>query len=309
MISENEKNALDIIRWCSALAIVICHITQFYDSVIAFILNIGVQIFFFLSGFLYGLKPAVAKNFVGVKDFYLNRLKKVYIPYFLWISIALLILFIFNHQTLSLHIILRQYFGVGLLPGLRHLWFVPVIFVCYLILPLFDFLFRASQFICISTFIIGLSIVLSIKFHPYFIWIATYFVGYVAGRLNSSRIPIMIISIVFSIVLLWDFQLGNLRILSPHNITLHATAGIAVFLLLFYSLSRISIRTKIFKTPGSYELYLTHNLVILSPLTLLGGVTDHEFFNIILALITIVILTMFLFKLNQYIQHKFNYRW
>ena len=48
--------AISLIRLLSLLAIIICHILQGLNLEAAFWLNIGVQVFLFMSGYLYGQK-------------------------------------------------------------------------------------------------------------------------------------------------------------------------------------------------------------------------------------------------------------
>lgn len=60
------------------LMIILCHIFQFYNCILAWWFNVGVQIFLCVSGFLYG-----GKNIDNVTQFYTNRIKKILVPYYL----------------------------------------------------------------------------------------------------------------------------------------------------------------------------------------------------------------------------------
>ena len=75
-LSTSQSNAISIIRVMAMILIVSCHITQGYDQQIAFILNVGVQIFFLLSGFLYG-----KIEITSIASFVKKRFVKVYIPF------------------------------------------------------------------------------------------------------------------------------------------------------------------------------------------------------------------------------------
>ncbi|MDE6696789.1 MAG: acyltransferase family protein, partial [Muribaculaceae bacterium] len=132
-MTNNEVNILNLIRWLSTLAIVICHFLQGFDNDWAWILNIGVQIFFFLSGFLYG-----NKRISCTKDFFFNRIIKIYIPYAMWVLISIGILSFVSPESLSLKHITMQFVSLYTLPGLNHLWFMSVIFACYLCIPFVD---------------------------------------------------------------------------------------------------------------------------------------------------------------------------
>ena len=63
--------SLSMIRVISLIMIISCHILQGLSISAAFWVNLGVQIFFFLSGFLYG-----NKKIENVKEYYKSRLKK-----------------------------------------------------------------------------------------------------------------------------------------------------------------------------------------------------------------------------------------
>ena len=65
--------SISIIRVLAMLAIVACHIFQSQDMSIAFWLNIGVQIFLFMSGFLYG-----KKTITNTSEWLKNNLRKYY---------------------------------------------------------------------------------------------------------------------------------------------------------------------------------------------------------------------------------------
>ena len=55
-LSIQESHGLVIIRVFAMLSIVVCHLFQSYNHGLAGLFNIGVQVFFVLSGYLYGTK-------------------------------------------------------------------------------------------------------------------------------------------------------------------------------------------------------------------------------------------------------------
>lgn len=63
--------SVSVIRLFAMLMIISCHILQGLNNKWAFWVNVGVQIFFFISGFLYG-----KKDIDNIKTFYVGRLKK-----------------------------------------------------------------------------------------------------------------------------------------------------------------------------------------------------------------------------------------
>ena len=70
--------SLSLIRLYSLLLIIICHMMQYYNFVLAWWFNVGVQIFLCLSGYLYGQR--IIEKPV---DFLHQRLEKILPPYYL----------------------------------------------------------------------------------------------------------------------------------------------------------------------------------------------------------------------------------
>ena len=81
---SNSKNAILLyIRVVAMLFIVSCHLLDAFKIPFAHILNIGVQIFLVLSGYLYG-----SKVITDFKDLFYKRIKKLYIPLFIFLSVV-----------------------------------------------------------------------------------------------------------------------------------------------------------------------------------------------------------------------------
>ena len=72
-----ERNyKISIIRILSMISIVLCHIFQAQKMTFAFWLNVGVQVFLFMSGFLYG-----KKNIENTWSWIKRQFSKILIPY------------------------------------------------------------------------------------------------------------------------------------------------------------------------------------------------------------------------------------
>ena len=85
-ITNQQSIAISVIRVLAMSLIVACHIAQAYEYQTAFLLNVGVQIFFLTSGFLYG-----KIDITNPSEFYKKRLTRIYIPYALVVAIVLII--------------------------------------------------------------------------------------------------------------------------------------------------------------------------------------------------------------------------
>lgn len=75
-LSLHESAAISYLRIWAFLCIITCHFLQYYENNLAWVLNIGVQIFLAISGILYGRKdigkPMAFYNKRIVYSFYYN---------------------------------------------------------------------------------------------------------------------------------------------------------------------------------------------------------------------------------------------
>lgn len=296
-ITKKQSDALNVIRWSSTVAIVTCHFLQGYGSAWAWVLNIGVQIFFFLSGFLYG-----GKTVPSIPRFYWGRFKKVYLPYAAWLLVAFALLWCLADEKPSVMAMGKMFLVRGTVPGLNHLWFMFVIIVCYLILPFFDRLVSKNAMLGISIFAVASGLLLTLKYNSLFLWITLYFIGYLCGRYGSIQRYVLAVAACVSAWLLIDsgFDLEFWSIGSWQNNVLHAAGGIVIFMTLYFCFGRIQLPdriSKLFATGGSYEVYLTHQLFILGSLSLLW-LTPSRLLNCIIILAIIFVCTVGLMRVS-----------
>jgi peptidoglycan/LPS O-acetylase OafA/YrhL len=132
-LSLRESAAISHLRMVSCMMIVLCHFLQAYGNDIAYIFNTGVQIFLIISGYLYGVK-----RIKSAKSFYFGRIMKVYKPYVIWTILVAIILLCISPAHISIKRLCAQLLLLGFIDGQTHLWFLPVLISCYLILPIFD---------------------------------------------------------------------------------------------------------------------------------------------------------------------------
>ena len=127
------------------LFIVICHLGAFYNSAaISQLFSVGVSIFLFISGFLYGKKDIHAWLDWGKK-----RWISLMLPCYIWM-IQLLLSGVLAHievtDAQSCWLVLFNLQGISFLVdaanwaqmsgGLGHLWFLTALMFCYACLPL-----------------------------------------------------------------------------------------------------------------------------------------------------------------------------
>ena len=76
----NHKNDISLLRVVSMFLIILCHIIKYYDfipgsKILGQVFNVGVEIFFLISGYLYA-----GKMISFYLDWYKERIRKIYFP-------------------------------------------------------------------------------------------------------------------------------------------------------------------------------------------------------------------------------------
>lgn len=152
-LSENRKALMG----CATIGVLACHAAAndvHLPSIMMSILGlgqIGVDIFFFLSGF--GLFYSLSKDNVKIGQWYRKRFLRIFVPYIIIYSPALLLTcvdtgkgwhyFLYNLSTLSF------WFGDD------GCWFISVLAVFYLIAPFWKSMLDKSKFSVLITFSIA----------------------------------------------------------------------------------------------------------------------------------------------------------
>lgn len=295
--------------------IVTCHFFQAYDNDWAYVLNTGVQIFLLISGFLYG--------YTGVTDiprFYSGRIRKVYLPYILWTMIISFLLIAFAYDHFNIRVAVAQILMVGRMDGQSHLWFIPVLFICYLILPVFTLIRnRTLSLSALLVFVLILSGIYAITGEADYLWIMTYFIGFILGM-----VPNICKALFIPIVILVAFMLLDTPVLELF--TDKSFAGRAIHILSALGILCLCIvvadvmRGKSGKYPPlllsrkhpswlgkfEFEVYLVHQTFLIGPLALVY-ITDNRIFNIIICILAIGVTTLlFCILKKKFLDIKFR---
>ena len=186
---------ITLLRAIAMLMIVLCHLCSFW-GVPAFLsqfFNVGVNIFLIISGWLYIEKDTSHPHWI------FDRWKKLCIPILLWVIIVDAIsicfykssiglrdfsLLFFNMQGLSwIHPIFPSLSGNGVVAGLEHLWFVSIIFCCYLLIA--DKRIKSNSTVALIVFII-FALCLSLFQISLFCFVS-FFIGCVLKRMSLDN--------------------------------------------------------------------------------------------------------------------------
>ncbi len=302
-ISTSQSVAISIIRVIAMILIVSCHITQGYDKQIAFFLNVGVQLFFLISGFLYG-----KVEIPSMIDFYKKRIVKIYLPFIIVVLLFTGIYKIFGVESLSWRQLIPYAFNLQAfatpIEGFNHLWFLSVIMICYIITPMVKYLLRNKPYLFLSLLVLGcvVEFVFVQKMYSIAAWIVLYLFGMCMGRFDANKVHAIttVASGVVLAILMVFFQLSRLTdsMWAHYSIWLHCVLAIFLFDLLYAILTKIDVKLPKclqFVNNISYEVYLIHHIFILGPLSLLF-LTPSKTINILLILIITIVLS---YALNQ----------
>jgi len=316
---RDEKIAF--IRVLATIMIVVCHLLQSLSLEAAFWFNLGVQIFFFMSGFLFG-----KKDIENIKEWYKRRITKVLIPYIILLVIMLLIERIYLNQTYAYKKIFANLIGfqgfVGCIKTMTHTWFVSYILLAYLITPILQKIItieeKSERKFLFSLALIAISLFILQNFKVINIisaWLFNYILGYYFSRYyigkeknyNKFMVTLLLISIIILIIRL-PIQYNTFNIKFPkmflNNLEYikqwsHVFIGSSLFVLLYKYLPQIKKKKLLsFFDNESYYIYLTHQIFILSQFSLIH-ITNNLVINIALIILASIISAMILELLTK----------
>lgn len=291
-ISLKKSNAISIVRIAAMLSIVLCHIFQSYDNPLAWRFNVGVQVFFVLSGYLYGHK--VIDNWL---KWFWNRAKKLYIPCFIYCLVALSVLNFVVQQPVTIY----DYITIRAVDGLSHLWFMKAIFLCYLITPVLSYLRKWSLGIYILLILCGMTEFCF--FHvqqEYFSWMWLYAMGYFFPLLKAYIQKVLFV--VFGLLAIFVSVLMEM----PHDLILidiwHYTCGLALCLIPIALFSMVGGVNPVIKKFDAYSfpIYITHHIYLVGPLSL-ATVFGSPWIAISVALILTALSSITLKLISDYV--------
>lgn len=296
-ISHRESGAISIVRVFATFAIVLCHIFQAYGNSLAFRFNVGVQIFFVLSGYLYGHKDI---NKWGL--WYWNRFKKLYVPCFIYCLIVLTLL----HYRAGTDVTIYNYFTISAVDGIDHLWFMKAILLCYLITPVLSFIRRWP--LLFSILLLGAGIVefgcLRIHYEE-FSWIWLYSLGYLFPNLKKTS------KYVFAgIFLLSAIAVSVTRVFVQQRIisdVWHYCWGLSLCLLGVLSLKHLTYQgcsAKVISKIDQYSfyIYITHHIYLIGPLAIVPYMPNATVCVMCIVLLTAISSYLLKFMSDQIIK-------
>lgn len=319
-LNYNQSISISIIRICSTISIVLCHLFQSLEINLAWWLNIGVQIFLFMSGFLSSYSQEKGFKFLQ------KKLTRIYASY--WIFLIIVLPFYFFVQDISIYQIIIYFFGLQgffinyRINGLGHLWFITVIVLSYLIASVFqsykEKIINLKKIYFILILILIFFILKFIFLSKFYVpWVYTFILGYfLALKFNFNFTKKLSDGFTFIILILFLLRLGiennlikTFSIFDYDIITLSKMlTGCGIFITLYYYLSKSSFSKSSLVNNlelYSYEIYLTHHIFILGYFSLVNT-SNFLILNIFIIFILTYILSVFIFKINKFIRKIIN---
>ncbi len=297
-MTETESKSLVWIRSLAMLSIVVCHLFQAYHNVWADVFNIGVQVFLVMSGYLYGYK--VIDNW---KDWGKKRIKKVYIPYLVFLILVIPFYALFHEEAMKWKVLpfyfvnlqgFRFLYGGAFarIEGLRHVWFITAIMCAYMATPFLQRLRKYSAValpLLIATIAVAYFATPSLRYVFVLSWFYLYAIGYLFVNLENKWRSFYLVLAAIVILILFSSISGN-DFLHPYDYRyrlIHDIVGVFVVIVGVYLLSLI----KNLKTPKvieildkySYYIFIVHFIIMCGPFSL-STVTSNTALNVIIML-------------------------
>lgn len=287
-LAGKHDYAISAIRFVSMLMIIACHFMQYYEMELAWWFNVGVQVFFTMSGFLYG-KKRIDKPL----EFFYRQFKKILIPYWSIIIIVSIIHKLCFPGVFSWGKAISALFCIGRITGMEHLWFVQYILICYLLLPYLLYLREAidaliSEYKLLSIVLLCTAIqFVGFTFNGYGMVpnrISCFVCGVMLATLEKrdfdvARIIVCLAAVAFNAVKIYGtyiVRIENNLIFDLFTKYAHGFLGVSIFLVLYGVFRSVKGNAVLrFSDRYSYYIYLVHQIFILGPMSLMTLVSDR----------------------------------
>ena len=302
----NKDYSISFVRFIAMIFIVLCHIFQYFDNEMAWWFNVGVQLFLFISGWLYA-----NKKIDNYKKFYLKEFIKILLPYYIYLMIISIIYYIFIPGNINIKDIILSLLLCRTLKGLSHLWFIRYIILCYLLLPLLYKIFNDKKLnkktivrILVLFFLFELLGLLTKNFING-TWINCFIVGLLISRYKDIlKKRILLSCLAFTSIVLIGIEIIikyiiNIKFQGILSMIFNKYCNICHLLLcilLFFVLRTVYIVLKKEKNKNyildftdkySYFIYITHHIYILGMLSFFKYID-----NVYLAVFFIIVATL-----------------
>lgn len=335
---KNKDYTISFIRIIAMLSIIICHIMQRANLSTTYLgltikwatwFNLGVQMFLFISGYLYGKRAKI-----DIISFYKKAFSKILVDYYLFVIVMIIIYLTFCRNDINVLGILKLITFSGTINGLEHLWYIPTILVCYLFTPIFV---SISKYICnkapkirfiLIIFTMLIIQLVTVLYFGYFspAWINCYFLGSIYANveleIRSRKLfqnVILFLAIITNLLVLINqiyilpVEIPDAKILIGLSNYGHVFLGIIIAIYVRYLYSFLKNNEYLRKVLDicdvySYDVYLVHHVFIQSPFACINYISNF-FIAISIAILSTIIFAYILKKLSSILRKYCNLIW
>ena len=305
-MTARESSTLSMIRVGAMMSIVVCHLFQAYGKYeFSSVFNVGVQVFFVLSGYLYG-----AKTITSWMDFAKRRVMKLYMPYALLLAImSPLVIYDFGLMKYGWYLLnLQGLCGISSrlhafsIPPLAHCWFLTAIFVSYATLPFLQQIRIHAPLaigVTISSLVVSF-ILLPTRYVWGVEWVVLFAIGYLYRAIKESYSATS--CVVFEVlccvacvaaILCMDrsclYSNYDLR-----NRIFHVTLGVMIFIASRHYLPPPALSKLLsILDRSSFMIYLVHFPFFIGKYSL-AHLTPYNIVNVVIMIVATIIATFVL---------------
>lgn len=319
ILKRNLYSEITLLHIVGAIMIVFAHIAHATGyMIVGELLITGVPLFLFVSGFLVGVK-SVPHNMVWLA----KKAKRILVPYYILLTAVVILYLILRTESFQIKqwmILFTDLQGLTnflfynditgycspLDQGVGHFWFVTIIMLCYLTVPLFEkvcefnFWKKHSGAIVVATILVLQPILLF--YNVQIGAIVVFFLGYLYARsgikLNGKRFIVMTLAMILllgSRLIMRNYLDGT--VLYNHYIANLSNYAIGLWIVALFFYLRVcmpklidgiaSWKFVLWLESIIYEIYLVHHIIIK------GSWSLYKFgYNIVLTTIVVIAATI-----------------
>ncbi len=313
MDKVNKNVSIQLLRIMSMLFVIFgCHLfselnSTFLTKTTQFF-NVGVFIFLFIFGYLYG-----KKNIQDYKKWYINRAKKILIPVYIFLIIFFLLKLFVNDFSLKYFIaaLLNLEYYIGAPVGIGHLCFITIILICYILTPIlkkqkFNY-FEILLFLILS----AIGSYINSKLGQSLFYILTYFLGMqyvkVENKINIKILGLFFIFLVAIIIRLIGLRFFDGTVLYDRIIFSLTQMTICLCFFIFFNRYIHFSPNKLidYFDSISFYLYITHYMFMVGTFRLMG-LTQNLLINSIITILFAYITAVLLKKASKIVESRLS---
>lgn len=287
--------SIAITRIVGCAMIFLCHYVQITgNSIIAQssqFFNVGVFVFFLISGYMYGQKNINQKNII---QWYAKRCLKIFIPLYIVMVIIFVALYIKNGEVMLLQYLvyavnLQGFFGG--VSGAAQLWFLTALMICYFITPLLQFMrdnVEKNILKMIAIFYALLQLIVAIMgirvLALYIMYIGVYIMGYfvlqyILNKITKRKIQLWTAMTILAMAIrILGKVFADGACYYEYIIVLYTQTILAIWIMLvirfIYQIKNNELNGQLIRKLDGYtmEIYMVHMIFMHEPFCLVGTV-------------------------------------